>query len=435
MATAAGKVNSAYISTIPFLEQRDILKDVVDVNAPASFLDLMDEMGRAVPTAVKKFDHYVNDTLYKAALVGTGLAANLTAQSTATITLDGGAVKPIVGEVLITKGFLTALVTEVAGNDVTIRGLDAIAQADLAAGDTISFFTNAYAEGTGVNVMRKPNLTKVQNSIQIFKTSTVETDIAAGTKIEVEFDGKPYFFMKQQHDAFLKHRLDIQYGFLYNPGIETTDADGNPVLMTTGLHRKIQDGGIQHTVTTGGTVALTDFANMSRKYDKARADKEMMILAGGEIDNQIDLDFATNSPFDAGGVSYAAFNGSREKAVGLGFESWYMFGRTFHKSRLEAVDNNQVTVPTADFKFDQYAYIIPTGKAKTEMGGGMVDRLRTRYMELHDGTTTRYREKLLGGLAPIPTSNVDELEVVYTSHEGLDVVGVDHFGWLFLNKP
>lgn len=433
MAAAAGAINRSYLSSITFLDQRDILNQLIEVEDNASFLDLMDQMGRAVPTASVQYDHFVNEELYASGTVAND-PLGAAVDATMVVTLGASDIKPIVGELMMTKDQKVAIVTAVSGDDVTVRAIDLIAETDIETGDTVVFFSNAYTEGSGANTMRKSDVTKVANTLQIFKTKTSVTDLAAGSKIEFEVGGKPYYFIKQQHDAWLKHRLDIQYGMLYGTGGTTTDANGDTVNLTKGLHRYIGDSGVSQNVGTAGSVSVADFNTLSRALDKARASNEFMILAGGEIDNQIDIGLATADPFKSGGVQYNSFNGSQEQAVKLGFESFRFFGRTFHKKRLEALDNTQLTNPVDAFKFDGYAYFIPTGKVKTEHGGGMVDRIRTRYQELHDGTTSRYREKLLGGLAPTPTSETDTLDVVYTSIEGLDVIGVDHFARMFLNE-
>ena len=432
----AGIINRSYLSSTTFLDQREILKQVLDVEDNESFLDLMDVMGRSTPTSQVTYRHFVNSDLYASAEVQNDPAGG-NAGDVFSVDLVQSAIQPIVGEIMMTKDGKRALVTAItndANNTINVKALETIAEGDIETGDTVVFFTNAYGEGTGSNLMRKSDLTATSNNVQIFKTKTSITDLAAGSKIEVEYKGKPYYFLKQQHDAFLKHRMDVQYGMLYGIGGSTTDASGNTVNMTKGLHEYIKGGGVQQTVANAGTVALaTDLNNLSRKLDKARAGAEYIILAGGEADNAIDLGIATADMFKSGGVQYGAFNGSEEQAVKLGFESFRIFGRTFHKKRLQALDNGNVVNPVDAFKFDSYAYLIPSNGVKVEHGGGVVDRISTRYMELHDGSTTRYREKLLGGLAPTPTSDTDTLDIVYTSIEGLSVVGVDHFGWLYVN--
>ena len=436
MATSTGTIDRTYLSSISFLDQREILKNVLDVAESESFLDVLDYMGRAVPSATIAYDNFVNNSLYAKATLDND-PAGAAAGETMNVSIGASDVVPAVGEIMMLKNGKQAIVTQQvtpADNTFQVRAIDTIAEGDAEDGDTVVFISNAHTEGSAANLMRKSNLTKSQNSVQIFKTKTSITDLAAGSKIEVEYKGKPYYFIKQQHDAFLKHRLDVAYGMLYGKGGTTSDVNGNTINLTKGLHTYISEKSNDINVSGSGSVAVADFSTISRLLDKSRGPAEYMILAGGEIDNAIDTGLATSDPFKSGGVQYNAFNGSQEQAVALGFESFRFFGRTYHKKRLQALDNVEVTNPVDAFKFDEYAYFIPDGQIKVAMGEGSVDRIRTRYLELHDGTTTRYREKLLGGLAPTPTSETDTLDVVYTSIEGLEVVGPEQFGWLNLNS-
>ena len=437
MATDVGQIDRTYLSSVSFLDQREILKNVLDIQDGESFLDVMDVMGKAVPTATIAYDHFVNNSLYASATVDNDPAGG-SAGGTFEVSVGANDVYPAIGDIMLLKSGEQAIVTahdgSIASNGTfTVRAIDAIGETAIESGHVVTFISNAHAEGTGAQLMRKSNLTKSQNNVQIFKTKTSITDLAAGSKVEVEWKGKPYYFIKQQHDAYLKHRSDVSYSFLYGKGGTTSDASGNTINLTKGLHEYIKAGANDISVSSGGSVAVADVSTISRLLDKARGPGEYMILAGGEIDNKIDIGLATADPFKSGGVQYNAFNGSQDQAVALGFESFRMFGRTYHKKRLQATDNVQAVNADANYKLDEYAYFIPDGKIRVEQGGGAVDRIRTRFLELHDGTNTRYREKLLGGLAPTPTSETDTLDVVYTSIEGLEVVGAEQFGWLYLN--
>ena len=263
----AGIINRSYLSSTTFLDQREILKQVLDVEDNESFLDLMDVMGRSTPTSQVTYRHFVNSDLYASAEVQNDPAGG-NAGDVFSVDLVQSAIQPIVGEIMMTKDGKRALVTAItndANNTINVKALETIAEGDIETGDTVVFFTNAYGEGTGSNLMRKSDLTATSNNVQIFKTKTSITDLAAGSKIEVEYKGKPYYFLKQQHDAFLKHRMDVQYGMLYGIGGSTTDASGNTVNMTKGLHEYIKGGGVQQTVANAGTVALaTDLNNLSR---------------------------------------------------------------------------------------------------------------------------------------------------------------------------
>ena len=53
-------------------------------------------------------------------------------------------------------------------------------------------------------------------------------------------------------------------------------------------------------------------------------------------------------------------------------------------------------------------------------------------MESNLGFDAKYRELLLGGLAPTPTSSESVLEIVYESRQGLEVLGSEHFAQITL---
>ena len=58
--------------------------------------------------------------------------------------------------------------------------------------------------------------------------------------------------------------------------------------------------------------------------------------------------------------------------------------------------------------------------------GNQVDRMQVRYMA-EGGTDFKYREILLGGLAPVPTNERSVLEIHYESVQGLEVLGANQF--------
>ena len=87
----------------------------------------------------------------------------------------------------------------------------------------------------------------------------------------------------------------------------------------------------------------------------------------------------------------------------------------------------QITSTATNTIYTKEAYLIPAGKIKVEQGGGQIDRMQMRYLEMSDGINSRFREKMLGGLAPTPTSDTDTLDIVYSSIEGLETAGNEHF--------
>lgn len=438
MAIGAGNIDRTFLSTVSFtntLEQREILKDVLDIyDEEASMLDVMDWTGKAKASAQTEYFTVQNNFLYATATVKTpGTSAGAAGASVDITAVGATSVKPVVGELILfangVVGYVSAIssATDPVITVKPVNSADAIPAA--ATGAKLSFFSNAYAEGTASNQMRKSDLIKRSNKLQIFKTKTSITDIAYGSKIEVEFKGKPYYFLKQQHDAYLKHRMDILYSILFGrESAGLTDAAGNAINTTRGLRDTIINaGGITSSVASAGTVALADLSALSRLMDANRCPSEYQLWAGADFDNGFDTTISAATQFVNGAINYASFGGSKEVAINLGVNSFFAFGRTLHKKRLNALSHPQITSTATNTAYTKEAYLVPAGKIKVEQGGGQVDRMQIRYLEMADGINSRFREKMLGGLAPTPTNDTDTLDIVYTSIEGLETIGNDHF--------
>lgn len=438
MAIGAGNIDRTFLSTVSFtntLEQREILKDVLDIyDEEASMLDVLDWTGKAKATAQTEYFTVQNNFLYATATAKTPGTSAGSAGAPVDITCVGAtSVKPVVGELMLFANGVVGYVSAVSAATDFVITVKPVNSADaipaVATGAKLSFFSNAYAEGTASNQMRKSDLIKRSNKLQIFKTKTSITDIAYGSKIEVEFKGKPYYFLKQQHDAYLKHRMDILYAILFGrESAGLTDAAGNAINTTRGLRDTIVNaGGISSSVATGGTIATSDLAALSRLMDANRCPSEYLLWAGADFDNAFDTQISAATQFVNGAINYGSFGGSKDVAISLGINSFYAYGRTLHKKRLNALSHPQVTSTATNVNYTKEAYLVPAGKIKVEQGGGQVDRMMVRYLEMPEGLNSRFREKMLGGLAPTPTSDTDTLDIVYTSIEGLETVGNDHF--------
>jgi len=437
MAIAAGNIDRTFLSTVSFtntLEQREILKDVLDIyDEEASMLDVLDWTGKAKASAQTEYFTVQNNFLYATATVKTTTTAGSAGASASIVFTGSTSIKPIIGELMLFSNGIVGYVSAIdSATDFTIT-VKPVNSADIIPAVTssskIPFFSNAYAEGTASNQMRKSDLVKRSNKLQIFKTKTSITDIAYGSKIEVEFKGKPYYFLKQQHDAYLKHRMDVLYSILFGrESAGLTDANSNAINTTRGLRDTIVNaGGITSSVASAGTIALSDLSALSRLMDANRCPSEYLLWAGADFDNGFDTSISAATQFVNGAINYAAFNGQKEVAINLGVNSFYAYGRTLHKKRLNALSHPQITSIGGATVFSKEAYLVPAGKIKVEQGGAQVDRMQIRYLEMADGVNSRFREKMLGGLAPTPTSDTDTLDIVYTSIEGFESVGNEHF--------
>ena len=456
----ATNLNRSYLSTVSFLDRRDILNKVLDLyEEERTIKDMLEFTGRALPTDQPEFHNFVNDWLYQTATVASAtlpgaLVTDADGYSTGTITITDANDAPLVGEIGMqpATGDLF-LVTAVAGTAISVKSLNLVASGDAAytgtwtAGDIVTFPTNAYGEGAEANRMRRSVINKELNYIQVFQTKHGVTNLAKGSKTEVKFGGKPYYFVKEQHDAWRKHEMDKMFAYLVGKRGKSLDANGEIVYTTEGIDHYITDrGGINHTVSVAGVIDKPEFRAVSRKLDRNRGPEECWMWAGGEADNEVDDLWGTITETAGGGILYNSFGrgDGKNKAIDLGVNSIHLYGRSFHKKRFPALDHPRVTWVNDNTgnnasKYPGYIYFVPADMIKVDngsFGAGMQHRVCVRYMEFEDGTTSRINETHLGALAPggnIKSDGRQVHEIQYASIEGFHTVGIQHFARLDMN--
>lgn len=430
MAGTIGNLNKQYVSSINFLDQREILNKVLDItNEEASFLDVMELTGRSVITSVPEYHHFVNEELYvlatPSAVTGSGVTGT-PAQITAAI--DSAAYAYVnAGELaLFPNGGVGHVASKGAGNTIVIRSVDSSALT-LTTADKLSFFSNASGEGSLSPSSKRWGATKYANQVQIFKGKFEVTDVQKASKVEVEFQGKPYFMYKGQHESLMKFRSDISASMIFGRKSSTTFSDANPVLVdgegkpvqtTMGLDQYATSMGKDLSLLTAGQLNQADLVALTQQLNRDRNPNEYFLFVG--TTQNILWDNYFNALGNGSIVSQAArFN--VEKNLDLGIDSVKLYGRTFHKKYLPILDHKNIVNFTGGYNAKDSAYGVPATKIKTN-DGQMVDRMRVRFMA-ESNTDFKYREILLGGLAPVPTNERSVLEIHYESIQGLEVLG------------
>lgn len=415
-----------YVSTVDYLQQRDILNKALDIHEVAwNFMDFLELMNREEVTVQPSYHSFVNEDVYALGTVN----GTVTGTSVSLVLTDAPASTATVGSLCFDHsnpaeiGFVKAISTN------TLTVVTTGGSMTFTTGKKVSFFSNASGEGSDAIVGKRTKLIPYTNQIQIFKNSVRMTDIQKASKIEVNFDGKPYYMFKAQHDALLKFRSDIAFGLMYNKkfgsfGATTLqDADSNNVQITGGLDEYIVDRGVDQTLQSSGVIDVAEFRLLTKELDLRRAPSEYLVLTSS--DKNIVLDDLWNAMDTTPVLENARFSVDNRN-IDMGVDSWRIYNRTYHKKWLPMLDAQNVTAfddaPTAI----NSAYFLPYGKIKVDTSGEMVDRFRLRYMS-GDGTDLKYTEILTGGLAPIPTNNSMYLDIAYSSACGLEVLGAEHF--------
>lgn len=429
-------MTKSYVSSVNFLDQREILNKVLDItNEESSFLDIMELTGRSNPTAVPSYSHFVNEELYVLGTVSavTGSGVSAATGGTVTATIDAAAYAYVnVGElVLFPDGKVGYVASKAATTNIVIKSVDT-STLTLTGSDKISFFSNAAGEGSLSPDAKRWGATKYDNQVQIFKGKFSITDIQKASKVEVEFQGKPFYMYKGQHESLMKFRGDISSALMFGRKSSTqfsdgsptlTDAEGKPVQTTGGLDQYVTSYGYNQNLLTSGTITLAEVATLTQELNKLRAPQEYFLFVGTSMN--IALDNLFNNLGNSALLSQGARFQIAGKTLELGIDTVKIYGRTFHKKHLPLLDHKNIINFTGAYNAKDAIYGAPATKQKTN-DGQMIDRIGVRYMN-GDGTDLKYREILLGGLAPVPTNERSVLEIHYESVQGLEVLGANQF--------
>lgn len=421
-----GSITKQYVSSIDFLDQREILNKVLDItNEEYSFMDIMELMGRSKPTSVPEYHHFVNEEMY---VLGTVSAVTGSGTALVTATIDATAFANVnVGElVLFPAGSVGYVTGKPSANNITIRSVDGT-NLTLAATNRISFFSNAAGEGSLSPAAKRWGITKYANQVQIFKGKFEVTDVQKASKVEVDFQGKPYYMYKGQHDSLMKFRDDIAAALIFGRRSSTkfsdnsptlVDAESKPVQTTMGLDQYITTLGSDLSLLTAGSLALADIKALIQLLNRNRSPKEYFLFVG--TTQNIYWDDVFNNLGNSAILSQGARFQIEGRDIELGIDKIKIYGTTFYKKHLPILDHKNIINFTGGYNAKDAAYGVPYTKVKT-IDGGMEDRLQVRYM-LEGNTDFKYREILLGGLAPVPTNERSVLEVHYSSIQGLEML-------------
>jgi hypothetical protein len=423
--------NSKYVSSVLFLEDRELLNKVLDIhNEDFSFLDVMELSGRSAATTQPQFFHMVNEEMY------------------GEVTTDGNGVVTAgrlrSGDICMSGSDVVYVQSIAADGTVTLTDLDG--GAANAASVTLFPFSNAFGEGSGAQESLNYGFKRYGGQVQIFKGKFKITDVAKTQKMSVAIGGSEYYMYKGQHDALQRFRNDISLSLMFgkanatkfqgltydlnggvvgNPVASTgnlQDKYGNPVQTADGLDAVVAREGIQ---AGNGVFTLDRLADLSKTMDALRAPSEYMIFCGSSANIQIDnvLNGLTNvSGADVSKTGRLGLNG---KSLDLGIDTFRIYGRTYHKKYLPMIEHAAGKAVLGS-NASNTAYFAPVDQVKVHHGGETQERMMVRYLA-GDGTDLRYKEILLGGLAPTPTSDELALEVSYSSAQGLQLLGTNVF--------
>ena len=444
--TNNGTNTASLIQSTSLLDQRDIYKQLVDLQDDAEWLDFMWLAGKKEATSMPTYFSFFNDKLYKPITVTTGY----TSATSGTIVTDSASYDFIViGDLLRTQnGVVRVTGKSITSGPVYNLAVSSVTGSAFAVPNTTiaSAFSNAQVEGSDGPSPRRWLVGKLGNQTQIFRNALKITDVQNMSKVELEFNGKPYILPYEMIQGLQKHRGDISLAMWLGEASATTfagqavsDPQNYAYQTTRGMDSYISNYGITGSTPTANVFTLADLTNIEAQLIANRAPYEYMI-AGSNATVATISDFLKNLP--SAGQSITApdpTNGYYKSGINSGMlnvngrqidleaEKFMHGGFTFSLKAFKVLSNQEVMNYTGS-TIQASAYFLPMGKVKT-VGGGMVDYFRYRYLPqpTPGQGSSETAEIMTGGLAPTPTSQEMALNVTWTSNMGLEVFAPSKF--------
>lgn len=445
-----GTYNKQYISTVNFLDKREIYERALDITREGeSFVDMLELMGQSVVTAVPTYHNFTNQELFDqiTSSSATDTSGGTDGSRWDVVVSAGDYAKVQEGALIMCPNKTIGYVKEKkASNTLDVYAVEGDGGGTSLAlttggGDIFPIFSGAYGEGSAGPVAgRRSSLDKNVNQVMIIKDSVVITDIQRASQVEVKFRGQPYYFLKAQHDALMRFKAKCSMAMIFSRVSDAnfsaasptlTDTGSKPVQTTKGLNQYVEDQGIN----LGGaqSVSLATYASLERQFAAERCPQDYLVLMGteGNIAHTDVFGAVTNASL----FSPSARLQVNGREVNVMVDQLNLYGRRYQLKKFPLLDHKVLFNFTDSAGFEKRMWYIPNDTIKADVGGESAARIRTRYLQDHGpgAIDHPYREILTGGLAPTPTNDTSEFKITYESRKGLEVFGPHHFAYVDLS--
>ena len=434
----------AYVSALDsMLDTREINKMVTDIANEEQLTDILDLAGKTKPTKQSIYYNFVNESLFKlgdttgATVLNSGTASVTTTFTAATsgvarkgdlVLFPTGAVVGQIQSVSTSSSQDTVVIKSVGGGNITHT-----------AGQKLSInFSFAAGENSVSPTNIQFGLTKYSNKVQIFRETSKITDVQNASTIEVEFNGKPSFIVKDHIEKAMLLKGKINAAFIGGDMSATSFSDASPSLVdqytlngdgggavqtTRGIDKYITSYGVNATVGSAGTVAIADVDAMCDALTAARAPKSYTVL-GSKAALRTYSKFWKN--LGSSGVTSARLIVDG-KEIDFSVEKVEYGGYEFNYGRLPILDNPNIFSQTSIAKA---AYYIPMDKKVKVLGGDYQSAIQVRYFPKQSVYgSDMINESHDGALSPVnPNGQGQYFRMDYVTTQGLEVLGAQFFG-------
>ncbi len=242
MAASTGIINKSYVSALdPMIDTREINKLLTDVYNEDELSDILISADRRIATVQPVYYTFYDDPIVKSVTVTTNTGTGTTQVTPALSAATSGYIRQ--GDmVMFTNnivGWVSAVSTSSGIDTPTIKSVSG-ANITLGATDTLSIFSRAVGENSATGTNIRYGLTKQSNKLQKFREYSRITDIQNASTIEVNFQGKPGYVMKDHWEKRVGLKSQINAAIWGSDMSQTSYSDTNAFLVDTNTG----DGGL-----------------------------------------------------------------------------------------------------------------------------------------------------------------------------------------------
>jgi hypothetical protein len=432
-----GIQNKIFISAISLLDEREILKNVLDIHNDAELTSIFAGSNRYKVSKQATYHNYVNEALYKlidttGATVGTSGTPEVT--TTATAATSGFArlgelVKFPDGKV----GIITAI-TRTTTDALTITSVDGT-NITHTAGQKLAVFSNAVGAKSTAPSNRRYGRTKYLNKIQFFREVNEIDDVQSVSTVETRYQGKDVIVFKDLMEKALKHKADVNAafigGYLSADSFDTTSATvpdpvgGGNLQTTRGLDQYVTTYGVVDAVDTAGVIDIDDFEDLFTQLITAKAPKSYTGYVPSKAMGKIDKCLKA---LNSSGASSGHLN-LDGKSIDFDVTNFSFMNFKIQFTGMGILDHQELFTQTNIVKS---MYLVPNDGVKVE-GGGTEPRIQARYFkaQVRQGQTDNnevWEEWNDGALAPTgPIGSERIWRTNWFTSQGLECLGVQHF--------
>lgn len=429
---ASQAINKSFVSQFPFMDQRDILPDLLDVtNESASLIDFFELFNYSNYTKESQFHTLNNSEEFNPGVVSSSTGAP---GNTVTVVLTPATANACINNsmALLTSGQVVYVQKNVSGT-LTVLGINGatISATDVGAGASITFPSVAFGEGSFGAQPEAFSKNAVTNVIQIFKAKYQLTDIQMASLVEVNVGGQSVYQDIAKIELYLKFRKYISLGLIIGqytgdnfssstPNL--VDQDGSPVNITRGLDQYATSMGISYPLINDSQVSLSDMQAIQTSLVSRRAPKSYMWACSDPIIQKLDI--FLNALNNSSQLSQAGRFMIEGKDLDLGITSFNFFNRNHYKMSLPLLDDPNTLAYSGVGNFSKSAYMMPLGGINI-VGGGKKPYVGTRYMTIPGIQDLKYMVTPTGGLVEPYTSDQAIYGVNFSSYQGFEANGAN----------